>query len=221
MSTRHKVLIADDHPLMLQGIRRALEPSEDIEVVGEARSGEELLALVDRRSPDLVLLDLHMPGMGGLEAVTQLKARWPNVKAVVISASEDRTSIDAALLAGASAYILKSVSAVDIASVLRQAASGAVFHVPSNAAAQREESAPARGPELTPRETTILLAVADGRTTKAISQDLWLSEHTVKFHLTNIYRKLGVSNRSAAVRWAYEHNLAASAQSDALTSATA
>lgn len=211
MNAKHRVLIADDHPLMLQGIRRALEASEDFEVVGEARSGEELLALVDRRRPDLVLLDLHMPGMGGLECVAQMKARWAHVKTVVISASEDRSSIDSALLAGASAYILKSVSAVDIASVLRQAASGAVFHVPSTTASQSAEAAPSRGPELTPRETTILLAIADGRTTKAISQDLWLSEHTVKFHLTNIYRKLGVSNRSAAVRWAYENNLAASA----------
>ncbi len=215
MNAKHRVLIADDHPLMLQGIRRALEASDDIEVVGEARSGEELLALVDRRGPDLVLLDLHMPGMGGLECVTQLKARWPHVKTVVISASEDRASIYATLIAGASAYILKSVSAVDIASVLRQAASGAVFHIPSTPAPSREDKAPSRGPELTPRETTILLAIADGRTTKAISQDLWLSEHTVKFHLTNIYRKLGVSNRSAAVRWTYEHKLAASTSASA------
>jgi DNA-binding NarL/FixJ family response regulator len=206
-----KVLIADDHPLMLQGIRRALEASEGIDVVGEARSGEEVLALVERRNPDLVLLDLHMPGVGGLECVAELSTRWPHIKAVVISASEDRSSIDAALNAGASAYILKSVSAVDIASVLRQAASGAVYHIPSAPAARHEDSAPSAGPELTPRETTILLAVADGRTTKAISQDLWLSEHTVKFHLTNIYRKLGVSNRSAAVRYAYENNLAAPA----------
>jgi two-component system, NarL family, nitrate/nitrite response regulator NarL len=211
MQATLKVLIADDHPLMLQGIRRALEASEDIDVVGEARSGEELLALVDRRNPDLVLLDLHMPGLGGLECVAELKSSRPDVKAVVISASEDRTMIDAALNAGASAYILKSVSAVDIASVLRQAASGAVYHVPSAPAARPDEPAPPKGPELTPRETTILMAVADGRTTKAISQDLWLSEHTVKFHLTNIYRKLGVTNRSAAVRYAYENNLAATA----------
>jgi DNA-binding NarL/FixJ family response regulator len=208
MQATLKVLIADDHPLMLQGIRRALEASEDIEVVGEARSGAELLALVERRNPDLVLLDLHMPGVGGLECVAQLAERSPHIKAVVISASEDRTSIDAALLAGASAYILKSVSAIDIASVLRQAASGAVYHVPSIRAPRCEEQSLPNGPELTPRETTILMAVADGSTTKAISQDLWLSEHTVKFHLTNIYRKLGVSNRSAAVRYAYEHNLA-------------
>jgi DNA-binding NarL/FixJ family response regulator len=202
-----KVLIADDHPLMLHALRRALEASEDIDIVGEARSGEELLALVERRSPNLVLLDLHMPGLDGLDCLAELTRSWPDVKAVVISASDDRATIDAALLAGASAYILKSVSPMDIPSVLRQASAGAVYHVPSAPRPRCNEPVVACGPELTPRETTILMAVAGGLTTKAISQDLWLSEHTVKFHLTNIYRKLGVSNRSAAVRYAFENDL--------------
>jgi DNA-binding NarL/FixJ family response regulator len=206
-----KVLIADDHPLILQGIRRALEASEDIDVVGEARSGDEVLALVERRNPDLVLLDLHMPGRSGLDCVAELKRCSPEVKTVVISASDDRSSIDSALLAGASAYILKSVSPVDIPSVLRQASAGAVYHVPSVPCARSTEQPTPGGPDLTPRETTILMAVASGSTTKAISQELWLSEHTVKFHLTNIYRKLGVSNRSAAVRYAFENDLAPSA----------
>src|SRR3974377_212745 len=107
-----KVLIPDAHPLMLQGIRRALEASDDIEVVGEARSGEEALALVERRQPNLVLLDLHMPGIGGLECIEQIKQRWPEVKTVVISASDDRASIDSTLVAGANAYILNSASPV-------------------------------------------------------------------------------------------------------------
>jgi len=208
METTLKVLIADDHPLMLQGIRRALEASDDIEVVGEARSGEEALALVERRSPDLVLLDLHMPGIGGLECIEEIKRRWPQVKTVVISASDDRASIDSTLLAGANAYILKSVSPMDIPSVLRQASVGAVYHVPSSPSPRHAEQPAVGGPDLTPREVTILMAVAGGLTTKAISQDLWVSEHTVKFHLTNIYRKLGVSNRSAAVRYAFENELA-------------
>jgi DNA-binding NarL/FixJ family response regulator len=207
MDATLKVLIADDHPLMLQGIRRALEASDDIDVVGEARSGEEALALVERRNPDLVLIDLHMPGLGGLDCVAELKLRWPELKTVVISASDDRASIDSALLAGASAYILKSVSPMDIPSVLRQASAGAVYHVPSAPAPRSGQEAVACGPDLTPRETTILTAVAGGLTTKAISQELWLSEHTVKFHLTNIYRKLGVSNRSGAVRYAFENDL--------------
>jgi DNA-binding NarL/FixJ family response regulator len=211
MDASLKVLIADDHPLMLHGIRRALEGSEGIDVVGEARSGEEVLALVDRRRPDLVLLDLHMPGIGGIECINQLKAGSPEVKAVVISASDDRPTIDSALLAGASAYILKSVSPVDIAAVLRQASTGAVYHVPATTRACSDEAPAMSGPELTARERTILTAVADGLTTKAISRELWLSEHTVKFHLTNIYRKLGVSNRSGAVRYAFEHDLASPA----------
>jgi DNA-binding NarL/FixJ family response regulator len=208
METSLKVLIADDHPLMLQGIRRALEASEDIEVVGEARSGDELLGLVERRNPDLVLLDLHMPGLHSLDCIAELKRCRPEIKAVVISASDDRGSIDSARRAGASAYILKSVSPVDIASVLRQASSGALDDVSATARAPRGEPAIASGHGLTPREMTILTAVSGGLTTMAISQDLWLSEHTVKFHLTNIYRKLGVSNRSGAVRYAFENNLA-------------
>jgi DNA-binding NarL/FixJ family response regulator len=211
MDASLKVLIADDHPLMLQAIRRVLEASEDIAVVGEARSGEEVLALVERRKPDLVLLDLRMPGLDGLECVAEIRRNWPDIKTVVISASHDRASIDSALLAGASAYILKSVSPIDIPSVLRQASAGAVYHVPSVPGPRHGEQATAAGPDLTPRETTILMAVASGSTTKAIGQDLWLSEHTVKFHLTNIYRKLGVSNRSAAVRYAFENDLAPSA----------
>jgi DNA-binding NarL/FixJ family response regulator len=207
MNTSLKVLIADDHPLMLQGIRRALEASDDIDVIGEARSGAELLALIERRNPDLVLLDLHMPGMTGHDCLREIKRLWPEVKSVVISASDDRANIDAALLEGASAYILKSVSPMDIASVLRQAATGGVFHVPSTRPACPAAQAPPSGPELTPRETTILAAIAGGLTTKAISQSLWLSEHTVKFHLTNIYRKLGVSNRSGACRYAYENEI--------------
>jgi DNA-binding NarL/FixJ family response regulator len=203
-----KVLIADDHPLILHGIRRALDGSDDMEVVGEARSGDEVLALVGRRSPDVVLLDLNMPGKTGIECVAELSRDHPDVKTVVISAYDDRGSIDAALQAGASAYIVKSVSPVDIPAALRQAASGAIFHAPAAAPAPAADSAasPAH-PELTARERAILNAVARGMTTKAISKDLWLSEHTVKFHLTNIYRKLGVANRSAAVRYAFEHGL--------------
>jgi DNA-binding NarL/FixJ family response regulator len=210
MDTALKVLIADDHPLVLQGIRRALVESQGIEVVGEAASGEELLALIKRRKPHLVLLDLRMPGLGGLECLAEIKRSWPEIKTVVISACEDRSSIDAALLAGATAYMVKTVNPLDIPSVLRQASAGVVYHTPTAAPVLSDEGLAACGPNLTPRERAILKAIAGGLTTKAISESLWLSEHTVKFHLTNIYRKLGVSNRSAAVRYAFEHDLAPS-----------
>jgi two-component system nitrate/nitrite response regulator NarL len=205
-----KVLIADDHPLILQGLRRTLEACDDIEVVGEARSGTEVVSLVQRRGPDVVLLDLRMPGMDGVECVKQIKQTSPEVKAVVLSGCDDRPSIESAQRAGASAYVIKSVSSVDIPALLRQVAAGyTLFQAPRedpHGASTGEDE-----PELTERELTILAAVAEGRTTKAISTELWLSEHTVKFHLTNIYRKLGVANRSGAVRYAYEHGLASAA----------
>jgi DNA-binding NarL/FixJ family response regulator len=207
-----KLLVADDHPLILQGLRRSLDGCEDIEIVGEARSGAELLALVGRRAPDIVLLDMSMPEPDGLACVREISSSWPDVRTVVLSARDDRESIDSALAAGANAYVLKNVGSLDIAPVLRQVSEGgSVFHAPSRPADEPGQAPPSGQPALTERESQILVAIADGKTTKAISVDLWLSEHTIKFHLTNIYRKLGVSNRSGAVRFAYEHGLLSAA----------
>jgi DNA-binding NarL/FixJ family response regulator len=205
---RIKVLIADDHPLIIAGIRRTIEHVDDMEVVGEARTGPELMQLIERRRPDLVLMDLKMPGGDGVEAILRIRHRWPEVKCVVLSACDDRPTIDAALQAGASAYVLKSAHTVDIASVLRQASSGAVFHAPAYVQPVSGVGNAPDAPALTERERSILSAVASGMTTSAISQDLWISEHTIKFHLTNIYRKLGVTNRAGAVRYALEHGFA-------------
>jgi DNA-binding NarL/FixJ family response regulator len=206
-TARIRVLIADDHPLIIAGIRRTIDDLDDIEVVGEAHSGPELLQLVERRRPGLVLMDLRMPGVLGVQCIEQLRGSWPEVKVVVLSACDDRASIDAALYAGASAYILKSAQTIDIASVLRQASSGVVFHAPSQTPTGVRPPDDPELPSLTDRERSILSAVASGLTTAAISRDLWVSEHTVKFHLTNIYRKLGVANRAGAVRYALEHHL--------------
>lgn len=197
------VLLADDHPLMLVGIRSVLEASDDIHVVGEARSGPELLGLVARRRPDVVLMDLRLPGLDGVACVEQITRSWPETKAVVLSALDDPASINSALRAGASAYMVKSVNPIEIPAVLRQVSGGAVYHalVPSAAVAMQDD------PVLTERELGVLIAVTDGLTTKAISRELWVSEHTVKFHLTNIYRKLGVPNRAGAVRYAMERRL--------------
>ena len=204
-----KVLIADDHPLVLIGVRRTLEANDDIEIAGEARSGNELLALIERRRPDVVLMDLRMPDVEGESCIAQIVERWPDVKIVVLSASDDAVSVNGALAAGARAYVVKSVHAFDVASVLRQIRCGAVYHAPSGGTVKPRETVVSPAQSLTERETAILAAVARGLTTKSISCELWVSEHTVKFHLTNIYRKLGVPNRSAAVRFALEHGIAA------------
>ena len=206
---RIRVLIADDHPLMLAGIRATLEGYDDIELVGEARSAPEVIGLIERRSPAIVLTDLRMPGARAVELIERIRHRWPEVKIVVLSACDERATIDAALQAGANAYALKSANTVDIAALLHQVSSGTVYLAPSQSprppapAGQRSEL-----PGLTDREQSILAAVASGMTTAAISRELWISQHTVKFHLTNIYRKLGVTNRAGAVRYALEHDLA-------------
>lgn len=202
-----RVLLADDHPLILAGIRRTIEGCEDIDVVGEARSASELLQLIERRNPTLVVVDLRMPDADGAAHIEEIRERWPQLKIIVVSACDDAPSIDSALRAGANAYVLKSAAALDVASVIRQVAGGAVFHAPPiaprAAAAASGEDEDVTG--LTDRERTILTAVGTGLTTAAISKDLWVSEHTIKFHLTNIYRKIGVSNRAGAVRYALQH----------------
>jgi DNA-binding NarL/FixJ family response regulator len=197
------VLIADDHPLMLAGIRRTLEHTDDIDVVGEAQSGSQMLQMIERRAPDVVLMDMHMPDMVGMESIEEIRAQSPDVKIVVLSASDDRRLINGALEAGASAYVVKSAAASDVVAVLRQVISGAVF-VASTGPPRGSRSDPC----LTDREQSVLGLVAAGLTTTEISQELWLSEHTIKFHLTKVYRKLGVANRAAAVRYAIEAGIA-------------
>ena len=202
-----RVLIADDHRLILDGIRRALQEADDIEVVGEAQSGTQVLPLVARTSPDLVLLDLRMPGMDGLTCLDRIRQRHPKVKVVILSVSTDAELIRSAMKRGAAAYIVKSVNPADLPSALRQVVEGTFYSVAGlpellgNGESQQDDAG------LTERELAILKAAAQGLSNAAIAKELWLSQQTVKFHLTNVYRKLGVSNRTEATRYAYQHGL--------------
>lgn len=200
-----KVLIADDHRLVLDGVRRTLERDGDIEVVGEATSGSQVLPLVRRTSPDVLLLDLRMPQMDGLTCIEQVRKHCPRVKIVVLSAFTDGERIQAALNRGASGYIVKSVNPVDLPSAVRQAVDGTFFGPVGVPGTDEDDAVAATG--LTERELGILKALARGLSNQAIGKECWVSEQTVKFHLSNIYRKLGVANRTEAARFAYEHLL--------------
>jgi DNA-binding NarL/FixJ family response regulator len=200
-----KVLIADDHRLTLEGVRRTLEAVEDIEVVGTASSGSQVLPMVARTRPNLVLMDIRMPGMDGLTCLELLRKRHPEVKVVMLSAFSEREQVQAALRRGASAYVVKSVNPLDLPSALRQACEGTVYS--ALGVADGEEAAVDRPADLTERELTMLQAVARGLSNKAIGKEYWVTEQTVKFHLGNVYRKLGVQNRTAAVRYAHQHGL--------------
>jgi len=200
-----KVLIADDHPLVRSGVRRALEEEHDIEVVGEATNGAKVLPLVGQTGPDLVILDISMPQLDGLACLDQIRKRYPDVKVVILSASGDSDRVQAALARGATAYVLKSVDVRDLASALRQAIEGTVFQA---LGVQRDSEGQLAGSAgLTKRETAILKAVARGLTNQAIGREFWVSEQTVKFHLRNIFRKLEVGSRTEAARYAFEHGL--------------
>ena len=201
---RLKVLIADDHRLMLKAIRLALAESEDIEIVGEADAGPKVVPLVGQTSPDLVLLDIRMPGLDGLSVLDRLRERYPQVRVAILSAVEDPTVIQAAFSRGAKAFIVKHIDPRDLAAAVRQAVDAAVFQPLGTLENGDGEG---NGPELSKREVTILHALQSGLSNKQIAKELFLAEQTVKFHLTNIYRKLGVSSRTEAVRYAFEHGL--------------
>jgi len=200
-----KVLIADDHPLVRSGVRRALEEEHDIEVVGEATNGAKVLPLIGQTGPDLVVLDISMPQLDGLACLDQIRRRYPDVKVVILSASGDPDRVQAALARGAKAYVLKSVAVRDLASALRQAVEGTVFQALGVQHDSEGQLAGSAG--LTKRETAILRAVARGLTNQAIGREFWVSEQTVKFHLRNIFRKLEVGSRTEAARYAFEHGL--------------
>jgi DNA-binding NarL/FixJ family response regulator len=200
-----KVLVADDHRLMLEAIRLVLDEADDIEVVGEATRGSQVLPLVGRTTPDLVLLDIAMPEMDGLTCLDQLQKRFPNVTVVILSGQDDPETIRSALARGAKSFVAKQIDPRDLPSALRLAAQGAVYQ-----AMEEEDVTPEieeRRARLTPSEQRVLEALARGLSNKAIAEELWLTQQTVKFHLTNIYRRLGVANRTEAVRYAYQHRL--------------
>ena len=205
-----QVFLADDHGLMLQAVRLALEPHPEIEIVGEARSGSEVLPRVAETRPDIVLLDIRMPGLDGLQVLDRLQKLYPETKVVMLSGVDEPGLAEEALRRGAKAFLGKGIDPADVAPVLHQVSQGTVvtesFGAPGIAGAA---AADVFG--LTGRESEILEQVASGQSNKQIAGKFWLSEQTIKYHLTNVYRKLGVNSRTEAARFAYEHGLAGSA----------
>jgi DNA-binding NarL/FixJ family response regulator len=204
---RLKVLIADDHELMVAAIRLALEQAaDDFEVVATTSRGPQVLPLVAQTQPDVALLDLRMPGMDGLTCLELIRARHPNVKAVVLSGLDDPGVIRSAFTRGATAYIRKHIDPRDLPSALRQAVEGTVLH-PTFGEPEVTEADATKDVGLSDRELSILRALGDGMSNKQIAKEFWLAEQTVKFHLTNIYRKLSVATRTEAVRRGYQYGL--------------
>jgi DNA-binding NarL/FixJ family response regulator len=202
-----RVLLADDHRLILDSVQHALEKDGGFQVVATTHSGADVPDLVARHRPDIVVMDLRMPGVDGLQALDQIRARDKKTKVVMLSAAERPDDVESALARGADGFILKSVNPADLPAALRQVHEGTVFH-PGRVTSADASASAAQEAGLTDREVTLLRALARGLSNRQISEELWITEQTVKFHLRNIYRKLDVANRTGAATWAHEHGLA-------------
>ena len=203
-----KVILAEDQALMRDAVKMVFEGAEDLELVGEVANGHDLLPLLNQVEVDFVLLDVQLPGIDGLRCLEVLAEHHPKVKVAMLSAVEDPQVIDSAFRRGASGYILKTVNPFDLPAAIRQIVEKTVIHLSTGAQEGAAPGAPPGG--LSEKEVAVLAELCHGHTNKQIAVTLWLSEQTVKFHLRNIYRKLGINSRTEALRYAYEHDLARS-----------
>src|SRR5919197_3603604 len=203
---RLRVVIADDHDLMVAALRRVLSEREDVEIVGQAKSGEDVLPLVLETQPDVVLLDIGMPGRDGIQCARDIRAAQADARILMLTAYGDIDSVRAAERAGADGFLLKSIAATELVELLdAEAPKGFAL------AGFPEETDLTEAP-LTDRERVVLQALSEGLTNREIGRELWISEETVKFHLKNLFRKLGTASRAEAVRHARERGLVSPAR---------
>jgi DNA-binding NarL/FixJ family response regulator len=203
MADRISILVADDHPLFREGVVHSLASEPDFDVVGQACSGEDALRMACDLVPDVVMLDITMPGWGGIATAEKIRAACPATKVLMLTVAEDEDKLLASFKAGARAYVLKGVSAHELARVVRSVALGEVYVTPSLAAGILVTLTRSPAPQdplegLTERESEILKLVVEGLTNRQIGERLHLSEKTIKHYITNILEKLHVRSRMEA-----------------------
>ncbi len=205
------ILIVDDHGVLRAGLRALLNAEADLQVIGEAAHSGEALRLVENLQPQMVIMDISMPGMDGIEATRQLVQRYPQIRVLLLTIHEDKSLIRAAMQAGAAGYILKQAVDTELIEAIRQLSAGKQYVHPLLLNALLEETSP---PEvkrvevtLTLRETQILRLIAAGYTNRAIAEELVLSIRTVETHRANLINKLGLHSRVELVKYATEHGV--------------
>ncbi|GHO89707.1 response regulator transcription factor [Dictyobacter formicarum] len=209
-----RLMIVDDHEVVRLGMRAAFELESDINVVGEASNGAEALAKISVFMPEVILMDVRMEKMGGIEACREIRSQYPQVSVLMITSYPDDEAVTASILAGASGYLLKNVSRIELLKAVRLVASGQSLLKPETTRKaiarmtnMASHSGPTPGDDLTDREREVLALVARGYTNKQIAEALYLSEKTARNHVSHILEKLGLSRRSEAAAYAVEHRL--------------
>ena len=212
-----RVLVADDHALFRRGLEMVLESESDIDVVGEANDGQEAVRLATEHVPDIVLMDVRMPGGGGIEACRAIKEAAPSVKILMLTISDEEEDLYEAIKAGANGYLLKEISIEEVADAIRSVNGGQSLISPSMAskllnefatmAKKEEEKTQVSAPRLTDREMEVLTLVAQGLNNRDIAKELFISENTVKNHVRNILEKLHLHSRMEAVVYAVREKL--------------
>ncbi len=207
MNTSIRILVADDHPIVRDGIVSLIEAAADLTVVGQASTGTEAVSMAIGLQPDLVMMDLRMPGLDGDQATARILAKRPKIKVIILTTYESDDSILSAIEAGASGYLLKAAPQEEILAGIRSVARGEVALAPSIAALLVKRVAAPSVPRLSPREAEVLALVAQGLSNPQIAKQLFLGEATVKTHLMHAFEKLDVGDRTRAVTRAMELGL--------------
>ncbi|MDQ6418746.1 response regulator transcription factor [Paenibacillus sp. LHD-117] len=215
-----RILLADDHKMVRKGLQLFLASQKDIRFVGEASSGEEAIARTAELAPDIVLMDIMMPGIGGIEATALLAERHPAVKVIILSSSSDENHALPAIRAGAKGYLLKDIEPEELAAAIRRVHEGKVELHPDIAGqlmnqyvshyqgeGMRTSGETAPHESLTPRELDVLRLIAAGRSNRGIADELVITEKTVKTHVSHILAKLDVADRTQAALYAVKHGL--------------
>ena len=196
-----RVMLVDDHTIVRRGLRAVLSVSDGMRLVGEANDGEEAIQLCEQLQPDVILMDLLMPKMDGIAATKAIHERWPKVRIIALTSFKEREYVEGVLKVGATSYLLKNVSADELVSAIRGAVAGLPRLSPEAAQVliQRVNEPGQSGSDLTDRERDILAMMAKGESNGEIAEHLFVSKSTVKFHVSSILSKLGVSSRTEAV----------------------
>ena len=209
-----KVLIVDDHNLVREGLKAVFDQGSEVEVVGEAGSGEEALEMVDKAKPDVVLMDISMPGMNGIQATKLIREKCPDAKVVMLTMLDQEGYVYEAVKAGAAGYMLKNTSSDDLVNAIQTVFAGkALLHPDATAQLLKEfvtlADNKAKDYGLSSREMEVLQLLSEGNTNKEIAKALWISEQTVKTHVAHIFDKLGTSDRTETVANALRSGLVA------------